>query len=81
MRQRKPKKYQNTGSTVVVEDGKFEKALRLFKNKIEASGILKEVRERQHYTKPTTKRKMKANAARRRWAKKLESEQLPPRQF
>ena len=38
---------------VVVKEGEpFEKALKRFKKKVEAAGILKEVRRREHYLKP-----------------------------
>ena len=63
--------------TVIVEDGKFEKAMRLFKKKVDDSGLLKEVRDRMEYVKPTTKRKMARNAARKRWLKHLEQSKLP----
>lgn len=35
----------------------FQKALRKFKRKIADSGILKEIKERQYYTKPSDKRR------------------------
>ena len=66
---------------VTVEDGKFEKALRQFKKKVEDSGLLKEVRERQQYVKPSIKRKLAKNAAKKRWQKKLRMESLPERQY
>lgn len=62
-------------------DGNVEKALRKFKKKVQDSRLLIELRERQHYTKPTTRRKVKANAARGRWKKYLESQKLPPRRY
>ena len=36
----------------------INKALKLFKRKFKQTGILKEVRERKSYIKPTTKRKL-----------------------
>ena len=75
------KKEKSFGSTVIVEDGKFEKALRQFKKKVEESGLLKEVKDRQQYTKPTTKRKMAKNAAKKRWQKKLAQQAMPPRMY
>tara|TARA_R110000823_G_C15486818_1_gene451444 strand:+ start:49 stop:240 length:192 start_codon:yes stop_codon:yes gene_type:complete len=41
----------------VVKDN-INKALKLFKRKFKQTGILKEVRERKSYIKPTTKRKL-----------------------
>jgi len=66
---------------VIVHDGNVEKALRKFKKKIANSGLLFELKERETYTKPTTRRKLKASAARKRWQKYLDSQKLPPRQY
>ena len=62
---------------VNVQDGKFEAGMRKFKKKVQESGLLQELRDRETYTKPTTHRKMKANKARRRWQKHLSGQQLP----
>ncbi|MBI4972435.1 MAG: 30S ribosomal protein S21 [Candidatus Omnitrophica bacterium] len=43
----------------VRKDESFESALRRFKRKIEESGILKEVRDRKHYEKPSDRRRKK----------------------
>ena len=69
------------GRTVIVQDGNVERAMRKFKKKIQNSGILLELRERETYQKPTTRRKMKKGAAKSRWRKYLRSQQLPPRQY
>lgn len=69
------------GSIVIVINDNVEKALRKLKKKVQESGILQELREREQYEKPTTARKRAKNAARRRWQKKLESEQLPKKLF
>jgi small subunit ribosomal protein S21 len=69
------------GKRVEVRDGNVEKALRKFKKKIQESGLLFELREREQYIKPTTQRKLKASAAKQRWKKHLRSQQLPPKQF
>lgn len=69
------------GRTVICGDGGVEKALRKFKKKIQASGLLLELRERETYVKPTTRRKLKANAARNRWRKYVASQQLPTRMY
>lgn len=79
---RKKKKFEDSfGLKVIVGDMPFEKALRLFKKKVENVGLLKEVRDRQEYDKPTTVRKMKKNAARKRWLKKLASQTLPKKMY
>ena len=54
----------------VKEDETFENALRRFKRKCEKSGILSELKKRQHYEKPSTKRKRKAIAARKKVLRK-----------
>ena len=69
------------GSIVIVINDNVEKALRKLKKKVQESGILQELREREQYEKPTTSRKRAKNAARRRWQKKLESEQLPKKLY
>ncbi|MFC2171668.1 30S ribosomal protein S21 [Acidobacteriota bacterium] len=58
----------------VKEDESFENALRRFKRKCEKSGILSEIKKRQHYEKPSAKRKRKALAARKKLLKKLAQE-------
>ncbi len=49
--------------SVVVKDDNVERALRKFKKKIQESGLLDELRTRETYEKPTTKRKRKKGAA------------------
>ena len=65
--------------SVLVQDGNIEKALRKFKKKVQNSGILNDLREREFYIKPTTARKLKRSAAKNRWHKQVEAQQLPPR--
>ena len=69
------------GKAVLVTDGNVEKALRKFKKKIQASGLLQELREREHYVKPTTERKLKKSAAKARWRKQLRDQQLPKKLY
>ena len=66
---------------VIVFDGNVEKALRKFKKKVAESGKLQEVRERQEYVKPTVKRKIAKNLAKRRWKKYLRDQKLPPKLY
>jgi small subunit ribosomal protein S21 len=58
----------------VREEESFENALRRFKRKVEKSGILTELRKRQHYEKPSVKRKRKAVQARKKMMRKLSEE-------
>ena len=64
-----------------MQDGQVEKAMRKFKKKIQNSGLLQELRDRETYTKPTTKRKIKAGQARSRWRRYVKSQELPPKQY
>jgi small subunit ribosomal protein S21 len=70
-----------TGSTVVLHDGNFEKAMRKFKKKVQSSGLMLELRERECYVKPTTRRKIRAGQARSRWRKYLDSQTLPEKHY
>jgi small subunit ribosomal protein S21 len=54
----------------VKENESFELALKRFKKQCEKAGILSEVRKREHYEKPSIKKKKKAIAARKRALKK-----------
>jgi len=65
------------GNRVIVGDMPINSALRKFKQRVEDSGILEEVRSRMHYEKPTTERKRKAAAAKARWRKKQREQLLP----
>ncbi len=67
--------------SVYVKDGNIEKALRKFKKKIQEQGLLVELKERETYEKPTTRRKRKKSAAKNRWQKQLRSQQLPKKLF
>ena len=58
-------------SVMVREDEPFEKAVRRFRKEVERSGILREIKRHMHYEKPSVKRKRKALAARKRWAKRV----------
>lgn len=71
----------NGRSVLVGPDGNVEKALRKFKKKIQNSGLLLELKERETYTKPTTRRKVKKGQAKSRWKKYLRSQELPPRNY
>lgn len=58
----------------VRDDESFENALRRFKRKCEKEGILTELKKRQHYEKPSVKRKRQAVQARKKMARKLAEE-------
>lgn len=44
----------------------LESALRRWKKQVQKAGVLAEVRKREHYEKPSVKRKKKSEAARKR---------------
>ena len=52
------------------EGESIESALKRFKKATEKAGILSEIRKREHYEKPSVKRKKKALAAKKRAVKK-----------
>lgn len=54
-------------STVQVrENESLDSALRRFKRNCAKAGIMQEIRKREHYEKPSVKRKKKSEAARKR---------------
>lgn len=67
--------------SVLVKDDNVERALRKFKKKIQDQGLLIELRERETYEKPTTRRKRKKSVAKNRWQKQLRSQQLPKKLY
>ena len=50
----------------VKENESLESALRRFKRQTSRDGVIQEVRKREHYEKPSVKRKKKSEAARKR---------------
>lgn len=69
------------GCAVVVVNDQVEKAIRKFKKKVAESGILEDLKLKQHYEKPTTKRKRMRGAAESRLRKKLKEQQLPQKLY
>ncbi len=68
-------------SVIVGADGNVERALRKFKKKIANSGLLLDLREREHYVKPTTRRKTAKSLAKKRWQRYLQSQSLPAKKY
>ncbi len=57
-------------ANVVASDNEsFESLLRRFNKRVQQEGILSEVRRREHYEKPSIKRKRKEAAKRRKSAR------------
>ena len=77
-------KFENKikGSTVTLKEHEnINQALRRFKKKVEESGLLDTLRQKEFYQKPTTERKRKKGAAKARWRKKLRDAQLPKKMY
>ena len=74
-REYRPK--QLTGLTIEVRENEpFAKALSRFKRKVNDSGILKELQEKQFYVKPSVERREAKKAAKKRWQKYVDSQRL-----
>ncbi len=73
--QRNNDKDTPSGLTVTVRNGDFQKALRIFKKKVQQAGVLQELRERTHYVKPSEKRAKAKAAGIARWKKKQRQNQ------
>lgn len=67
---------------VVGKDGEHvDKLLRRFKKKVETDGILKEVRKREYYVKPSVRKKLKRTAAAKRRRRSQQRQERPDRRF
>jgi small subunit ribosomal protein S21 len=55
----------------VGQNESLDNALRRFKRKCQRAGVLSEVRKREHYEKPSVRRKKKSEAARKRKYRKF----------
>ena len=54
-------------SEIKVQKGEsLDSALRRFKRSCQKAGVLSEVRKREHYEKPSVRRKLKSESARKR---------------
>jgi small subunit ribosomal protein S21 len=53
----------------MVYDNQIEKAIRDLKRKLATEGILREVKKRRHYLKPSEKKKLKQKEAEKRRVK------------
>ena len=56
---------KTVGEVHVRKDESLDSALRRFKRSCQKSGVLSECRKREHYEKPSVKRKKKSEAARK----------------
>lgn len=75
-------KHKPFGRVVTLKEGEnINSALRRFKRKVEEAGVLDDLRDKEHYIKPTTRRKKAQGAAKARWMKKLRENELPKKLF
>lgn len=57
------------GLEVTVRNGDLEKALKIFKRKVQKSGLLKELKQKSFYEKPSEKKQRRKKEAVKRWRK------------
>ena len=57
---------ENMSEIRIKENESLDNALKRFKRQCAKNGVLAEVRKREHYEKPSVKRKKKSEAARKR---------------
>lgn len=69
------------GRKVLVKDGNVEKALKKFKKKVQESNLLMELQDRQTYTKPSVKKKVARELAKKRWKKYVAQQSVPKSKF
>lgn len=55
----------------VRDNESLDDALKRFKRKVQDAGVLSEVRKREHYEKPSIKKKRKMAAARKKLSQKM----------
>jgi len=58
------------GIVVTVRNGNLEQAMRVLKKKVQKAGLVKELRQRQYYEKPSDKRVRKKKEMAKNWKKK-----------
>ena len=60
----------NLTINVTVRNGNLEQAMRVLKRKVQKEGLIKELRERQFYKKPSEIKQEKKKEAIKNWKKK-----------
>ena len=64
---------------VVVSDRGIERAIKMLKRKLASEGVLRELKMRRHYMKPSVKRRKKQAEAARRRRKRAKLDAAPPK--
>ena len=57
--------------TVQVRNGNLEQAMRVLKKKVQKEGLLRELKERQYYTKPSEKKREAKKQGIKNYKKKM----------
>ena len=73
---RTPHQERNQGLYVEVYNNDVNRALRKLKKMINNDGLLKDLLDREHFEKPSIKRKKAKAAARKRWLKQQQKNQI-----
>ena len=63
-----------------VENQDLEKALKLLKRKVQRDGVMRDIRKRSYYEKPSVKLKNKQKEAARKKAKSARRRSIPDKQ-
>lgn len=58
-----------TGLVVIVKNNDVEKAIKILKKKVNDEGILKDLRKKEYYEKPSVKKRRRKAEAISRWRK------------
>ena len=71
-----PKKNKNISDLlyVTVKNNQIERALKIFKNRVKESGLLLDLKEKAHYTKPSIRRRTEKNLAKLRYRNNSQKE-------
>jgi small subunit ribosomal protein S21 len=64
---------------VAVSDRGIERAIKHLKRKLASEGVLRELKMRRHYMKPSIKRRKKQAEAARRRRKRAKMDAMPPK--
>ena len=74
--------HKRKGTAVVLRDNEhINQALRRFKQKIDDTNKINDIRQHEFYEKPTTMRKRKKSSATSRWLKTVSEQLLPKKLF
>ena len=69
---RKPNQDRNQGLYVEVHNNDVNRAMRKLKKMVNNEGLLKDLRDKEYYEKPSLKKKKAKAMARKRWLKQVE---------